>query len=130
MLLCENCTSVLAQHDVTGQSRILIVYIYISGLHIDVWVHLQVLGEMLSLRLERALVAMEAEGQMVAEPPQVPVDPSLEALHMALVLESCCARTTDTRQKSTSADASREVGKSSSFLSLLLGQGPYTYDLV
>lgn len=68
----------------------------------------QVLGEMLSLRLERALVAMEAEGQMVAEPAQVPVDPSLEALHMALVLESCAANKTEERQRqSTSADASR-----------------------
>ena len=69
----------------------------------------QALGEILTLRFERALVAMEAEGRMIAGPTQVPVDPCLEALHMALAMESCASQTSEI-PRHTTADAHPKKG--------------------
>lgn len=44
---------------------------------------------------------MEAEGVMTAAATQVPVDPRLEALHMALALESCADHTSEVQGNTT-----------------------------
>ena len=52
---------------------------------------------------------MEAEGRMTAGPTQVPVDPCLEALHMALAMESCASHTSEI-PRHTAADAHPKKG--------------------